>query len=140
MHMSNQPVSNVAPQVLADTLTKLFEALPKQEANIFLTTQKLLLSGHPVAPAQIAARLQLPQETVTALLHQFGVEWDAHGNVVGFGLSLTPTPHSYVINDRQFYVWCAGDAITFPILHKASAVIESPDPIHGTKLHLLGTT
>src|SRR5262249_6816096 len=93
MHMSNQTVSNVEPHVLADTLTKLFEAMPKQEANVFLTTQRLLLSGRPVAPAQIAARLQLPQETVTALLHQFGVEWDAHGNVLGFGLSLTPTPH-----------------------------------------------
>src|SRR5262249_7917551 len=139
MHMSNQTVSNVEPHVLADTLTKLFEAMPKQEANVFLTTQRLLLSGRPVAPAQIAARLQLPQETVTALLHQFGVEWDAHGNVLGFGLSLTPTPHSYIINGRQFYVWCAGDAITFPILHKTSALIESSDPISGEKIHLIGT-
>src|SRR5262245_36759190 len=71
--------------------------------------------------------------------HDIGVEWDAAGNVVGAGLSLTPTPHSYIINDRQFYVWCAGDAITFPILHKTSAVIESPDPINGAKIHLIGT-
>ena len=137
--MSNQTVSNVDPHVLADTLSKLFEAMPKEEANVFLTTQRLLLDGHPVAPAQIAARLQLPQETVTALLHQFGVEWDADGNVVGFGLSLTPTPHSYIINGRQFYVWCAGDAITFPILHKTSALIDSFDPISGEKIRLLGT-
>jgi alkylmercury lyase len=137
--MTNRTISNADPQVLADTLIKLFETLPKEEANVFLTTQKLLLDGHPVAPAQIAARLQLPQETVTALLHQFGVEWDADGNVVGFGLSLTPTLHSYIINGRQFHVWCAGDAITFPILHKTSALIESSDPISGEKIHLIGT-
>ncbi len=136
--MSNQIVSNADLHALADALIKLLEGSP-QETTVLLATQQLLLEGHPVAPAQIAARLQLPQETITALLHQFGVEWDASGNVVGFGLSLTPTPHSYIINDRQFYVWCAGDAITFPILHKASAVIESPDPINGAKIHLIGT-
>ena len=136
--MSNQTVFNADLHALADTLTKLFEGSP-QETTVLLATQLLLLDGNPVAPSQIAARLQLPQETVTALLHQLGVEWDANGNVVGFGLSLTPTPHSYIINDRQFYVWCAGDAITFPILHKTSAVIESPDPINGAKIRLIGT-
>ncbi len=90
--MSNQIVSNADLHTLADALIKLFEGSP-QETTVLLATQLLLLDGHPVAPAQIAARLQLPQETVTALLHQFGVEWDADGNVVGFGLSLTPTPH-----------------------------------------------
>ena len=54
-------------------------------------------------------------------------------------MSLVPTPHSYQINGRQFYVWCAADAITFPIFHKISAVIESPDPISGEKVRLIGT-
>ncbi len=54
----------------------------------------------------IGSSEELQQQIIP--LHQFGVEWDADGNVVGFGLSLTPTPHSYIINDRQFYMWCAG--------------------------------
>jgi alkylmercury lyase len=36
-------------------------------------------------------------------------------------------------------VWCAGDAITFPPLHKTSARIESSDPISDQKIHLIGT-
>src|SRR5215211_6997337 len=66
-------------------------------------------------------------------------EWPPRRSPRGSSCRKTPTPHSYIINDRQFYVWCAGDAITFPILHKTSAVIESPDPINGAKIHLIGT-
>jgi alkylmercury lyase len=68
-----------------------------------------------------------------------GAELDNAGNVVGLGLSVVPTSHSYQINGRQLYVWCAADAILFPIIHKASAVIESPDPISGDKVRLIGT-
>jgi hypothetical protein len=39
----------------------------------------------------------------------------------------------------QFYVWCAGDAITFPLLHQTSAVIVSRDPISGATIQLMGT-
>ena len=136
--MTNRTILNADPHALAETLIKVLEGSP-EETKILLATQQLLLSGHPAAPAQIAARLRLSQDAVVALLRQIGVEWDAAGNVVGAGLSLTPTPHSYIVGGRQLYVWCAGDAITFPILHKTSAVIESPDPINGAKIRLIGT-
>jgi len=136
MYMTNRTVSQ--PHALAETLIKVLEGSP-QETKILLATQQLLLSGQPVAPAQIAARLHMSQDAVVALLRQIGVEWDAASNVVGAGVSLTPTPHSYIVGGRQLYVWCAGDAITFPILHKTSAVIESPDPITGAKIRLVGT-
>ncbi len=81
--------------------------------------------------------MRIAREKVPALLQ--GAELDTDGNFLGFGLTLVPTRHSYQINGRQFYVWCAGDAITFPILHKASAVIASPDPINGEIVRLIGT-
>jgi alkylmercury lyase len=138
MYMTNRTVLNADPHALAETLIKVLEG-SLEETKVLLATQQLLLEGQPVAPAQIAARLRMSQDAVVALLRQIGVEWDAAGNVVGAGLSLTPTPHSYIVGGRQLYVWCAGDAITFPILHKTSAVIESPDPINGAKIHLIGT-
>jgi len=138
MYMTNRTVLNADPHALAETLIKVLEGSP-EETKVFLATQQLLLSGQPVAPAQIAARLRKSQDAVVALLRQIGVEWDAAGNVVGAGVSLTPTPHSYIVGGRQLYVWCAGDAITFPLLHKTSVVIESPDPINGAKIDLIGT-
>lgn len=103
----------------------------------WIKLQKLLLEGKPLSPAHIAAYLQLTQHEVVDLIE--GAELDKDGNIVGFGLSLVPTPHTYRIDDRQFYVWCAADAITFPLLHKSAAVIESPDPISGEKIRLTST-
>ena len=97
MHMSNQTVSNTDLHALAETLIKVFEGSPEEKLLLgvkYNATQELLLSGHPVAPAQLAARLRMSQDAVVALLRQIGVEWDAAGNVVGAGVSLTPTPQS----------------------------------------------
>ena len=98
---------------------------------------KLLLEGKPVSPDRIAAYLHLTQKEVADLVE--GAELDEDGNVVGFGLSIVPTPHSYQIDGRQLYVWCAFDAIMFPLLHKSTVVIESSDPISGEQIRLTST-
>jgi alkylmercury lyase len=121
---------------LAAPLLAVVDAAPEQFARLW-ALQTLLLAGQPVSQERIASRLHVTPEEIPALLQ--GTELDAAGNFVGFGLTLVPTPHSYQINGRQFYVWCAGDAITFPILHKTSAVIASPDPITGETVRLMGT-
>jgi alkylmercury lyase len=137
--MSNQTLPTYDVQVIADTMSAVFEGISKDVMIRWLSIQKLLLDGQPVSPEQIAASLQISQEEVTAILSHVGAELDAAGRVVGLGLSVVPTPHSYQINGRQLYVWCAADAIIFPIFHKATAVIESPDPISGEKVRLIGT-
>ncbi len=71
-----------------------------------------------------------------SILGHMGAALDDEGNLVGLGLSIVPTQHSYQINGRQLYVWCAADAITFPIFHQATAVIASPDPISGELVRL----
>jgi alkylmercury lyase len=136
--MSNQTLPKYDLQELADAMIAVLEG-SKDVLVPLVHIQQLLLAGHPVSPERIAVRLQLSQEEVTAILSHLGAELDDEGNVVGLGLSVVPTQHSYQINGRQLYVWCAGDAITFPIFHKASAVIESPDPISGEKVRLIGT-
>ncbi|MCI0551138.1 MAG: hypothetical protein L0287_09300 [Anaerolineae bacterium] len=98
---------------------------------------KLLLEGKPVSPDRIAASLHLTQKEVADLIE--GAELDEDGNVVGFGLSIVLTRHSYQIDGRQFYVWCAFDGIMFPLLHKSTVVIESSDPISGEKIKLTST-
>ncbi|HZD58257.1 MAG TPA: organomercurial lyase [Anaerolineales bacterium] len=98
---------------------------------------QILLEGKPVSPERIAAHLRLTQAEVATLLR--GAELDQDGNLVGLGLSLVPTSHSYRIHGRQLYTWCAFDAIMFPIFHQANVEIESPDPISGEKIRLTST-
>jgi alkylmercury lyase len=136
--MSNQTLPKYDLQELADTLFAVFEG-SKDVVVPALRIQKLLFDGQPVSSERIAATLQISRDEVTAILSHLGAELDEEGYVVGLGVSVVPTPHSYQINGRQLYVWCAFDAITFPIFHQASAVIESPDPISGEKVRLIGT-
>jgi len=103
----------------------------------WIKIHKLLLEGKPVSPDRIGAYLHLTQKEIADLVE--GAELDEDGNVVGFGLSIVPTPHSYQIDGRQFYVWCAFDAIMFPFLHKSTVMIESSDPISGEQVRLTST-
>lgn len=134
--MANQSLSRYDLQDLAAPLLAILDAEPEQFARL-MALQTLLLDGQPVPPERIASRLHVAREEIPALLQ--GAELDAAGNFVGFGLTLAPTPHSYQINGRQFYVWCAGDAIMFLVLHHTSAVIASPDPVSGETVRLMGT-
>lgn len=133
--MSNHTLKKYDVRELADTVKTFSEG--NEAAAIFLVkAQQLLLDGRPVSPEQIATSLQMSRDEVTATLRYMGAAFDEDGNLVGLGLSVVPTKHSYKINGRQLYVWCAADAITFPIFHKAAAVIESPDPISGELIRL----
>jgi alkylmercury lyase len=134
--MSHPSLSKQELQSLAAPLLEVIAAAPDQFARL-IALQHMLLEGQPVSQERIAARFHVPRVEVPDLIR--GSEQDAEGNFLGYGLTLVPTPHSYQINGRQFYVWCAGDAITFPILHQASAVIASPDPISGELVRLVGT-
>jgi alkylmercury lyase len=134
--MSQITLSKYDLDELANTMIALLDGWEDKWVG-WIKLQKLLLEGKPVSPDRIAADLHRTQKEVADLIE--GAELDQDGNVVGFGLSIVPTRHSYQIDGRQFYVWCAGDAITFPLLHKKAAVIESPDPISGEKIKLTGT-
>jgi alkylmercury lyase len=134
--MTNQSLPRYDLQELAAPVQAIFDSAPEQFARL-TALQNLLLEGQPVSQEQIASRLHMAREEVPALLQ--GAELDAEGNFLGFGLTLVPTPHAYQINGRQFYTWCAADAITFPILHQTSVVIASPDPVSGETIRLIGT-
>lgn len=134
--MTNPSLPTYDLHELAEPVQAVIDTAPEQFARL-IALQQVLLEGQPVSPERIASRLHIAREEVPALLQ--GAELDTDGNFLGFGLTLVPTRHAYQINGRQFYVWCAGDAIMFPILHKASAVIASSDPISGEIVRLFGT-
>ena len=131
--MSQITIPKYDIEELANTMIALVEGWEDKWVG-WIKLFQLLREGKPVSPDRLAASLHRTQKEVADLIE--GAELDKDGNVVGFGLSIVPTRHSYQIDGRQFYVWCAGDAITFPLLHKSTAIVESPDPISGEKIKL----
>lgn len=69
---------------------------------------------------------------VEAALHQHpGVDWDEAGRLVGFGLTLRPTPHQFSFEGRTVYGFCASDVLGFPVVLGRSGVIRSKCPATG---------
>ena len=124
---------------LVDAVEAITETVGVERARAAFLINRLLLDGDPVSPKQIASNLQISGDELTIFLRQIGVEFDQEGNAVGFGVSLTPTPHRYEFNGRKLYVWCAADAVIFPARYGHTAVIESPDPVTGAKIRLTVT-
>ena len=87
---------------------------------------RLLACGHPVTPGRLASALQMTAEQVAGVLAGLAdLEVDQGGNILGWGLTLIPTPHRFRVNGQQFYTWCALDALTYPALLQVVASVES---------------
>lgn len=98
---------------------------------------RLVAEGEPVTPDRVAAAAGQPLEEVEAKLRRHrAVEWGEEGRLVGFGLSLRPTPHRFTFDGRTVYAWCASDALQFPIVLGRSGVIESSAPGSGQQIRV----
>jgi len=98
---------------------------------------RLLASGHPVTRSHLATVLQMTAEQVAEVLECLSdLEVDQSGNVVGWGLTLIPTPHRFQMNGKLLYTWCALDALTYPVMLHLPARVESSCPVSGTEVSL----
>ena len=98
---------------------------------------RLLGQGQPVSAAQMGAALGISDIAVTETFQRMpDIERDEIGQVVGWGLSLQPTPHQFRINGHTLYTWCALDALTYPMLLEQTAQVESICPITQTSIQL----
>jgi alkylmercury lyase len=84
-----------------------------------------LAGGEPVVPARVAERSGRPSAEVLEFLRSSPAEWDDRGRLVGFGLTLRPTRHRFTTGEHTLYTWCAPDALAFPVLIGAPAIVES---------------
>ncbi|KXJ50659.1 MAG: hypothetical protein AXW12_18040 [Thalassospira sp. Nap_22] len=99
----------------------------EQYADLFKPILSQLAHGRPVTPKEIAEVTGRPREKIAVLLPKLpNVELDDAGNLVGLGLTLKPTPHSFKLEEQTLYTWCALDALMFPKLLGKMATIESP--------------
>ena len=97
----------------------------------------LLAQGRPVEPRHVAQTAGLPLGQVEGFLRaQPGTDWDDDGRVAGFGLTLRPTPHRFVVDDRVLYTWCATDTLVFPAILGRRATVESACPATARPIRL----
>jgi alkylmercury lyase len=92
--------------------------------------------GFALVPHIAAASGWPAQDVEAALRRQPGVDWDEDGRVVGFGLTLRPTPHRFTSEGRTFFAFCSSDALQFPVVLGLSGVVESTCPVTGQPIRV----
>jgi alkylmercury lyase len=94
---------------------------------------RLLADGEPVSVEVVAVSGGWTVDELRAELDRHpGTDWDTEGRIVGFGLTLRPTPHTFAFDDRTVYAFCASDALMFPLVLGRPGVVESTCPVTGT--------
>lgn len=111
---------------LTDLAAIIADRLCGTNEHLCVALIRQLAAGQPVSAARLAAEVALEEPAVDAVLQQMlDVDYDDAGNVVGFGLSLVPTAHQFIINDQTLYTWCALDTFLYTaLLGQPSQVIS----------------
>jgi alkylmercury lyase len=127
-------------RLAADMTRKIFGAPGTTEtekrARLFRTALRLLATGDPITPAQLAAAAEV---SVADLEHGAAgedIEYDDQGRIIGWGLTHNPTPHKLTVNGVELYTWCAPDTLGVPAVIGATAHVESPCPATGSTIRL----
>ena len=98
---------------------------------------RLLADGEPVPPERLAAAAGWSVEDVEAALSaQASAERDDQGRVVGFALTLQPTPHRVTVDERTLFTWCASDTLMLPVMLGRPALVESTCPQTGQPIRI----
>jgi alkylmercury lyase len=110
------------------------------EVRLTALTVRLLAKGRPVSAEQLAESWNMPLDQVLTILDQARgntIEVDDNGDLISAGgLSLSPTPHHLILQDKTLYAWCAFDAMFLPGFLGQRLEIESIDPIRGDPIRM----
>jgi alkylmercury lyase len=104
--------------------------------NLMRTAVRLLSRGRPITITELAGIAGVdPADLANAPAGQ-DIEYDDDRRIVGWGLTLIPTPHAFVVDGRRLYTWCAADTLMFPSILGCRAHVESTCPATGTAIRL----
>ena len=102
--------------------------------------QAIAETGQPLAPIQLARHLQMSQEGLKAHLARVpDAEFDSQGNIVGWGITLLPTQHQFLLKERSLFTWCAFDTVLFPSLLQVEASVQSICEASGQPITFVAT-
>lgn len=100
---------------------------------------RLLAAGEPATVADVAkAGDWTPEQVCEALSRHPGTDWDADGRILGLGLTLRPTPHSFTFDGEggTVYGFCASDTLGFPAILGRAGVAGSTCPVTGQPIRV----
>ena len=126
---------------LADALAAAAPTLDPSDQRTALALYRLLLTGKPVSPPDLAAEVGVDLSDVEAALRRWpGVFRDRKGRIVGFwGLAVRGMPHKMSTSAGNITTWCALDPLIIAPLVTERARVESSDPISGERISLTVT-
>ena len=113
-----------------EEIERFFASFSPEEVRVSRHAFQALLGGEPAKLSELPAALRLTPAAVTSAVNQLverGVVMvDETGRMVGVrGLSLPETDHRLSLAGRQFYAFCAVDAVGIPAALRADARVES---------------
>jgi alkylmercury lyase len=97
-------------------------------SDLMTAALRLLARGAPVSKAELAAAADMDVADVDNAPGAADIEYDDEHRIVGWGLTLIPTPHSFTVDGRHLYTWCAADTLMFPAIIGRPARVESRCP------------
>jgi|SRR5579859_1975208 len=113
-------MNQLSLELLADQLAAHLDCTRNLDCQKIF--QLLAETGQPLAPMDVASRLQISPERLAAhLSHAPDTEFDGEGKIVGWGITLVPTQHQFWVKGHSLFTWCAFDTVLFPCLLQAKA-------------------
>jgi len=115
-----------------------------EEQQVAVTVYGELAKGTPVSVEQLARALGVATEQAGELLGRPSLQVmayrDEQGRLIGFGgLAVAPMHHTFAVNGRTLWTWCAWDSLFIPEILGQPARVESADPETGQVVRLTVT-
>jgi alkylmercury lyase len=82
--------------------------------TLIRTAIKLLAHGKPITVTDLAEAAGVDVADLDNAPAGADIEYDEQRRIVGWGLTLNPTPHTFVVDGHRLYTWCAADTLMFP--------------------------
>jgi alkylmercury lyase len=101
-------------------------------SNLMRTAVRLLSRGRPITITELAGIAGVDSADLANAPAGQDIEYDDDRRIVGWGLTLIPTPHAFVVDGHRLYTWCAADTLLFPAIIGSHAQIESHCPTTDT--------
>jgi alkylmercury lyase len=109
-----------------------------RDVRLYVVAKRLLANARPIAPQEIADLLDEPVQVVLETLEQVPrIERDEKNNLVGWGLTMRPTPHHFDVDGKKLYTWCAFDTLFFPALLGRTVTVRSTCPASGVDIRVI---
>ena len=104
--------------------------------RLMRTAVRLLARGTPLTLAELATAAGVDVADLNNAPAGQDIEYDDEHRIVGWGLTLVPTPHTFIVEGHHLYTWCAADTLLFPAIIGSRAQIESRCPTTDTVIRL----